>query len=201
MLMGSISDLASHKYFHSEKAKQKEAYPAYFGSRPDASGSLRCVHGNTLSCHRGILLFWKVMFIANREIQMSIPSILLADDQEEMRRTVAHLLEREFHVVGTVENGERVLQLVQSLAPDILVLDISMPVLNGIEAAIRLKESGSQAKVIFLTVHEDADFLEAARSVGALGYVLKSSLAHDLVPAVRRVLEGNTFVSPRMHLQ
>jgi len=132
---------------------------------------------------------------------MSIPSILLADDQEEMRRTVAHLLEREFHVVGTVENGERVLQLVQSLAPDILVLDISMPVLNGIEAAIRLKESGSQAKVIFLTVHEDADFLEAARSVGALGYVLKSSLAHDLVPAVRRVLEGNTFVSPRMHLQ
>jgi len=132
---------------------------------------------------------------------MSIPSILLADDQEEMRRTVAHLLEGEFHVVGTVENGERVLQLVRSLAPDILVLDICMPVLNGIEAAIRLKESGSQAKVIFLTVHEDADFLEAARSVGALGYVLKSSLAHDLVPAVRRALEGNTFVSPRMHLQ
>src|ERR1700746_2564890 len=99
---------------------------------------------------------------AEEKPKMGVPSILLADDQEEMRRTVAHLLEGEFHVVGTVENGERGLHLVRSLAPRILVLDICMPVLNGIEAAIRLKESGSQAKVIFLTVHEDADFLEAA---------------------------------------
>lgn len=143
----------------------------------------------------------KSNFIVDRKIQISVPRILLADDQEEMRQKVAGLLESEFHVVGAVENGERVMEAVPSLTPDILVLDICMPVLNGIEAAARLKESGFPGKVIFLTVHEDADFFQAARSVGALGYVLKSSLTDDLLPAVRRALAGNTFVSPSMHLQ
>jgi DNA-binding NarL/FixJ family response regulator len=142
----------------------------------------------------------KTSTLASKEIHMSVPSILLADDQEEMRRTVAHLLEGEFHVVGTAENGQRVLELAPSLAPDILILDICMPVLGGIEAAFRLKESGSPAKVIFLTVHEDADFFEAARSVGALGYVLKPFVVQDLLPAIRRALQGTTFVSPSMHL-
>lgn len=132
---------------------------------------------------------------------MRTPTILLADDQEEMRRTVAQLLEGEFRVLGTAENGKRVLELAPKLNPDIVVLDICMPVMNGIETAARLKESGSQGKIIFLTVHEDADFLEAARSVGALGYVLKPFLIQDLLPAVRRALKGNTFVSPSMHLQ
>lgn len=132
---------------------------------------------------------------------ISTPTILLADDHEEIRRTVAQLLEGEFHVIGKVENGKRVLELAATLDPDILVLDICMPVLNGIEAAVRLKECGVHAKIIFLTVHEDPDFFEAARSVGALGYVLKSSVTHDLRAAVRRALEGNTFVSPSMHLR
>jgi DNA-binding NarL/FixJ family response regulator len=138
--------------------------------------------------------------LAGGEAKMSAPSILLADDKEEMRRTVTQLLEGEFHIVGVVENGERVLELALSLAPDVLVLDICMPGLSGIEAAIRLKESGSPARVIFLTVHEDADFLEAALSVGALGYVLKPAVARDLLPAIRKALAGNIFVSPSMNL-
>jgi DNA-binding NarL/FixJ family response regulator len=126
---------------------------------------------------------------------MTCPSVLLADDQPEMRETVIRLLEGEFHVVGAVENGKRVLELAPSLSPDILVLDICMPVLGGIEAASRLKESGSTTRVIFLTVHEDIDFVEAARSAGALGYVLKPFLATDLVPAIRKALQGKAFVS------
>lgn len=132
---------------------------------------------------------------------MTVPRVFLADDQEEMLQTVTQMLEGEFQVVGTAENGMRALELVPSLSPDILVLDISMPVVNGIEVACLLKGSGLAAKVIFLTVHSDPDFVEAAMSAGALGYVLKPCLASDLVPAIWAVLEGNTFVSPTMHLE
>jgi DNA-binding NarL/FixJ family response regulator len=121
--------------------------------------------------------------------------ILLADDQPEMLETVARLLEDEFDVIAAVANGERVIEVAVRLSPDLLVLDISMPVSNGIEAASRLKESGSRAKVIFLTVNEDPDIAEAAFSVGALGYVLKQHLATDLIPAIRQVLQDRNFVS------
>src|SRR5882672_2828764 len=105
--------------------------------------------------------------------------ILLADDQQEMREVVARLLEDEFDVIAAVANGERVIEAAVRLAPDLFVLDISMPVLNGIEAAACLKESGSRAKVIFLTVNEDPYIVEAAISVGARGYVLKQRLTTD----------------------
>jgi DNA-binding NarL/FixJ family response regulator len=121
--------------------------------------------------------------------------ILLADDQQEMLETVARLLEDEFDVIVAVANGERAIEAAIRLDPDLLVLDISMPVLNGIEAASRLKEHGSRAKVVFLTVHEDADIVEATFSVGASGYVLKQRLATDLVPAIRQVLHDRIFVS------
>jgi DNA-binding NarL/FixJ family response regulator len=129
-----------------------------------------------------------------------IPRVFLADDQQEMLRTVAQILEGEFEIVGTADNGQGVLELAPGLSPDVLVLDISMPVLTGIEAALRLQEAGSRAKLIFLTVHEDLDFVEAAISAGAVGYVLKPSLATDLVPAIRRALDGKVFISPSMHL-
>jgi DNA-binding NarL/FixJ family response regulator len=125
---------------------------------------------------------------------------LLADDQQEMLETVARLLEEDFPVIAAVANGERVIEAAVRLAPDVLVLDISMPVLNGIEAAYRLKESGSRAKVIFLTVHKDPDFVDAAFSVGARGYVLKQRLATDLVPAIRRVVHDHIFVSPSVRM-
>lgn len=139
--------------------------------------------------------------VAKENTATIVPRVFIADDQEEMLQTVAQMLEGEFQVVGTAENGMRVLELAPSLSPDILVLDISMPVMNGIEAAYRLRESGSVAKVIFLTVHADHDFVEAAMSAGAFGYVLKPCLATDLVPAIWTVLEGNTFVSPAMYLE
>lgn len=129
------------------------------------------------------------------------PRVLLADDQEEMLRAVAKVLGDEFDVVAAVGDGKRALELAPSLAPDIFVLDICMPVLNGIEAALRLKECGLPAKVVFLTVHEDRDFVEAALSVGALGYVLKPSLVTDLIPAIRNALAGKVFISPALRTQ
>jgi DNA-binding NarL/FixJ family response regulator len=129
------------------------------------------------------------------------PRVILADDQEEMLRTAFVILRDEFDIVGTAENGKRAVDLASRLSPDVLVMDISMPVLNGIEAACRLKELGSCAKVIFLTVNADAEFVDAALSAGALGYVLKPSLATDLIPAIWAVLEGDTFISPSVHLQ
>jgi len=82
------------------------------------------------------------------------------------------------------------------LGPDVIITDISMPVLNGIEAAIQLRASGSKAKVIFLTVHSDPEFVRACLAAGASGYVLKTRLATDLLPAVKEVLAGRTFVPP-----
>ena len=126
--------------------------------------------------------------------------ILLADDQQEMREVVARLLEDEFDVIAAVANGGRVIEAAVRLAPDLFVLDISMPVLNGIEAAACLKESGSRAKVIFLTVNEDPYIVEAALSVGARGYVLKQRLTTDLIPAIRQVLQDRIFVSPSVRM-
>ena len=136
--------------------------------------------------------------LAKDGVAMITPRILLADDQEEMLQTLVEMLEGEFQIVGTAENGMRVLELTPRLAPDIVVLDISMPVLNGFEAALRLKEQCLAARVVFLTAHEDTDLVEAARCAGALGYVVKSCLATDLVPALWQALAGKTFVSPSL---
>ena len=131
---------------------------------------------------------------------MTVPRILLADDQEEMLRTIVLMLQDEFQIVGTAEDGLSVVELTRRLAPDVIILDISMPIVDGLEAAWRVRDSGLPAKVIFLTVHEDPDFVEAAMSAGALGYVLKPYLATDLVPAIWTVLQGHPFVSSSSHL-
>ena len=136
--------------------------------------------------------------LAKEGAPMTTPRILLADDQEEMLQTLVEMLEGEFQIVGTAENGMRVIELTPRLAPDIVVLDISMPVLNGFEAALRLKEQCLAARVVFLTAHEDTDLVEAGMSAGALGYVVKSCLATDLVPALWQALAGKTFVSPSL---
>ena len=142
----------------------------------------------------------RVATLAKTDVAMNAPRILLADDHEEMLETLAGILEDEFQIIGTANNGMRALELTASLAPDIVVLDISMPEMNGIEAAWRLREEGSLARVVFLTAHNDPELVEAAVSAGALGYVLKSYLATDLVPALRNALEGNTFVSHSIYL-
>jgi DNA-binding NarL/FixJ family response regulator len=127
---------------------------------------------------------------------MGFPRVLLADDHPKMLEQVAQLLARESEIVGAVENGEQLIAAALSLDPDVIVLDISMPVLNGIEAARHLQKSCSRAKVIFLTMQEDDAFVAAAVLAGALGYVLKRRISIDLIPAIRQVLQGQVFVSP-----
>jgi DNA-binding NarL/FixJ family response regulator len=121
--------------------------------------------------------------------------ILLADDHQEMRDFAVQLLEPEFEIVQAVEDGHAFLEAALKLKPDLCVLDISMPIINGIEAAARLKERGLISKVIILTIHDDSDFLQAAFRNGASGYVVKSRMATDLRIAVNEVLAGRTFVS------
>lgn len=127
---------------------------------------------------------------------MARTRILLADDYNGMRDRAVRLLEPEFEVIGVVGDGHALLEAATKMQPDVCVIDISMPVLNGIEAATRLKENGSQAKIIFLTVHEDADFVQAALATGALGYVAKSRMASDLREAINGAMAGRLFISP-----
>lgn len=121
--------------------------------------------------------------------------ILLADDHPRFPELEARLLEPEFEVIGAVGNGEALVEEAIRLQPDIIVTDISMPILDGIEAVDRLRESGSTCRIVFLSVHSDTDFVARCLSTGALGYVVKSRIVSELVPAIRHVLAGNTFVS------
>lgn len=121
--------------------------------------------------------------------------VLLADDHEAILARVRALLCEEFDIVATVNNGRDAVTEVGRLDPDVLVTDISMPILDGLQAASRLRSTESRTKIVFLTVHEDQDFVSAALSSGATGYVTKSHLSTDLIPAIREVLQGQTFVS------
>ena len=122
--------------------------------------------------------------------------ILLADDHRQFLMMVEHLLASTCEVVGSVPDGQSLFDAARRLAPDVIVTDISMPILNGIEASRQLNESGCTAKIIFLTVHSDADFVETCLAIGAFGYVAKSRFAIDLIPAIKEALAGHTFVSP-----
>lgn len=121
--------------------------------------------------------------------------ILVAEDHKLMRNRVVRLLKSEFEVVGAVDSGQALLEAAARLKPDVCVLDISMPVVSGIEAAAQLKLSDSPTKVIFLTIHNDSDFVGAAFKSGAEGYVFKPRMAADLLVAVREVIAGRTFLS------
>lgn len=122
--------------------------------------------------------------------------VLLADDHRGLLELIRGLLEPSFDVVGAVGDGESLIEAAGKLQPDVIVTDISMPKLNGIEAANRLRESGSTSKVVFLTVHADADFVQAALKTGARAYVSKFRIRTDFLVAIREVLEGRIFVSP-----
>jgi DNA-binding NarL/FixJ family response regulator len=126
---------------------------------------------------------------------MSRARVLLADDNQEILETVTQLLASRFDVVGTVTNGESLLKAAHSLRPDVLVVDISIPVINGIEAVATLKAEGFKPKVVFLTIHDDADFVTACFAAGANGYVLKPRLVSDLIHAIDEALAGRAFVS------
>jgi CheY-like chemotaxis protein len=122
--------------------------------------------------------------------------VLLADDSPSMLQAARLILEPEFHIVGTVDDGQAVFEAAESLKPDVVILDISMGLMSGLEAARLLSRVGSKAKIVFLTVHKDREFVEEAFSAGAVGYVVKPRLCTDLLLAVREALMGHTFVSP-----
>jgi DNA-binding NarL/FixJ family response regulator len=132
---------------------------------------------------------------------LSRARVLLADDHEEFLAVESRLLEPEFEVVTTARDGRVVLDETVRLGPDVVVLDISMPGLSGIETARQLRAAGSRARIVFLTVHGDPDFVLAGLAAGAVGYVVKSQLAADLVPALREALAGRSFVSPCIRLE
>jgi DNA-binding NarL/FixJ family response regulator len=122
--------------------------------------------------------------------------LILADDHQSVLDTVTAMLAPEFDIVGTVHDGAALLEAVTRLDPDIAVLDISMPVFNGLEVARRLRQRGCRTKVIFLTVHDDEDFVREALTAGAAGYVVKASMAVDLLRAIHEAMTGRTFISP-----
>ena len=127
---------------------------------------------------------------------MAKPTVLVADDHGLVLARVLSLLQPNFDIVGTASNGRDLLIEAERVQPDIIVLDITMPILNGIEAAHELRERGSAAKLVFLTVHNGSAFVDACFAEGALGYVTKSRLGVDLVAAVDEALAGHRFISP-----
>jgi DNA-binding NarL/FixJ family response regulator len=114
-----------------------------------------------------------------------------------MLAQVRRELGEEFEVVAAVTDGRAAVEAALLYDPDVLVTDISMPIMNGFEVASTLRENHSRAKIVFLSIHEDADFFDAAFSAGASGYVTKARLSLDLILAIRNVLRGHKFLSPR----
>lgn len=129
---------------------------------------------------------------------MERPRIVLADDHADFLALVVQLIETEFEVLQTLENGNAVVEIAPTLAADLLLMDITMPGMSGIDAARRLREAGCPSKIVFLTVHADQDYLQSALATGAVGYVVKDRVATDLVPALTAVATGGTYVSPSL---
>jgi DNA-binding NarL/FixJ family response regulator len=130
---------------------------------------------------------------------MSRKRILLADDHAEMLNEVRVLLEGDYEIVGTVENGQKLVEAVRALKPDLIVSDISMPVMTGFEAAAKLRELGCAVKIVFLTVQSSSAYLKKARSLGAEGYVLKVYTNEQLPLAIASVLTGKPYFSPQLN--
>ena len=122
--------------------------------------------------------------------------ILLADDHRMFSEGLRSLLQDEYDLVS-VENGQALVDIATHLNPDVIIVDISMPVLNGFDAVRMLKKRGCAAKIIFLTMHADADLVAEAVRCGASGYVLKQSVGEELIAAITQVMEGNDYLPPR----
>jgi DNA-binding NarL/FixJ family response regulator len=129
---------------------------------------------------------------------MNRKRILLADDHAEMLEEVRALLDKEYEIVGAVQDGKQLVQAAEELKPDLIVSDISMPEMNGFEAAAKIRSLGLSSKLIFLTVQSSPGYLRKARSLGALGYVLKVYTTEQLPLAIASVLAGNPFFSPEL---
>ncbi len=125
--------------------------------------------------------------------------VLLADDHPLVLQRVTALLQSTFDVVGVARDGIEMVEEAMRLSPDIIVADISMPELDGIQAAHRLRDMGAKATIVFLTIHASPEFVEACLAEGALGFVLKAQIKADLIPAINSALSGRCFVSSLRH--
>jgi DNA-binding NarL/FixJ family response regulator len=124
------------------------------------------------------------------------PALFLADDNPALLATLVELLDSEYRVVASLTNGASVLEQVDLLNPDVVLLDVSLGDLCGFDVARRLRDRSSRAKIIFVSIHEDVDFVTAGFDIGACGYVFKSRVAEDLRKAIEIVYAGGRFVSP-----
>jgi DNA-binding NarL/FixJ family response regulator len=124
--------------------------------------------------------------------------VFLVDDNGAMLTELQDELGSEFDIVGTAQKGEEAILAVARLEPDVLVLDITMPDLNGLQVATWVRESHPRTRILFLTIHEEPEYVSAAFTAGAFGYVSKRWLASDLPRAIREVFGGHTFLSPSL---
>ena len=129
---------------------------------------------------------------------MSRPRVLLADDHLLVAEALKGLLSEEFDLVGVVEDGIAMVKAATTLHPDVIVADISMPHLNGIDALAQLKRVAPRVRVVLLTMHRDVAFARRALEAGALGFVLKHSAPSELILAVQAALQGRTFITPAL---
>jgi DNA-binding NarL/FixJ family response regulator len=127
---------------------------------------------------------------------MAVPRVLLADDHALLLGAFEKLLAEECEVVGLVSDGRALVAAAEKLQPDVIVLDISMPLLNGLEAGRQIKQKQRNVKLIFLTMNEDTDLAAEAFRSGASGYVLKRSAASELTLAIREVVQGRSYITP-----
>src|SRR5262249_25262767 len=135
---------------------------------------------------------------AKEEPAMKRPRVLLADDHRVVAEGLRGLLDPYFDVVGIASDGRELLSAAKTLDPDVVVLDISMPSLNGIEAARQLRRTNSRAKLIFLTMHREVTYAARALEAGASGFVLKHSATSELVTAIQEALKGGTYITPQI---
>jgi DNA-binding NarL/FixJ family response regulator len=126
------------------------------------------------------------------------PRVLLADDHLLVAEALTSLLTPEFDLVGVVEDGRALLEAAGKLQPDVIVADVSMPHLNGIDALAQLRQGGDRTPVVFLTMHRDVTFARRALDAGASGFVLKHSASVELVAAIRAALQGKTYLTPQL---
>jgi CheY-like chemotaxis protein len=126
---------------------------------------------------------------------MGQPRVAIADDHNEMLEEIVATLRNTCEIVAIVSDGCAAVTAVQSTRPDIIVLDIDMPILNGLQAAAQIRKLSINTKIVFLTIYEDRSTLRAAQKVGCHGFVSKTKLATDLVRAIQEAMEGRSFVS------
>ena len=126
---------------------------------------------------------------------MTQPRIFIADDNPGIVDRICTILSAEFELAGTAQDGRSLVTEVEKHKPDVVILDISMPLMNGLEAAREIQAAGSNAKLIFLSLHEDPALVRACFAEGATGYVIKYQLEPDLIHAINEALAGNSFIS------